>query len=161
MTISFPNSVWDGSNVTTQTNPNARRAPDRFDYDRITGELQAVQQNIIDGEHEQRITNLEAVLIEDDSVLIVETSINYEVSPTPVQELFILVDASSGDIDITLPDPTGPKFPINVKKIDSSAYVINILPFGSEVIDGDVSVIVNGQWNSGRFITNGTDWFLT
>lgn len=64
-TISFPDSVWDGSNRTTQKNPNIRRAPDRWDYDRIAGELIATQTKVLNeaastADHETRIGTLES-----------------------------------------------------------------------------------------------------
>jgi hypothetical protein len=163
--VSFPDNVWDGTNAVTQRNASVRRSPDRHDYDQIAGELIATQTRVLENstsvdDHENRVTNLEAVVIADDSVLIVETSIDYEVDPTPIQEMFILVDATAGDIEITLPDPAGPKFPINVKKIDGTAHRVIVLPYASEYIDGGDESVITSQWTSGRYIPNGTDWFI-
>jgi hypothetical protein len=38
----FPNELWDGTSL-TQRNPNAQRAPDRWDYDVAVGEIIAIE----------------------------------------------------------------------------------------------------------------------
>lgn len=77
----------------------------------------------------------------------------------------VLVDASLGDVNIKLPSPSesfseNRSFKIAVQKIDISDNIINILPFGSELIVGETSqkLILDGEIYN--FITDGADWYL-
>ncbi len=92
-------------------------------------------------------------------IVILEVSTDTILS-NPIQELLVLVNASSGHKEITLPPPLTQNYPINIKKIDSSDYTVIVLQNDTETIDGDDSSIISGQWNSGRYITNKIDWFL-
>jgi len=85
-----------------------------------------------------------AILILDQTTsttLIINTSIDLELS---AQSQSVLVDATSGDIDITLPDPSlclvsGRSYRIGITKIDTTDGMVNILPFASELIVGETS----------------------
>lgn len=141
--ISFPGNVWDGTNNVTQRNASVRRAPDRHDYDQIAGELIATQTRVLE------LSEIIVVATDHDDSL--ENSLNI---------LYVLVDTSGGDVNITLPDPTLQRFAIHIKKIDPSGYAVNILPHGSETIDGDTELIVTGQWNAAMLITDREDWYI-
>ena len=77
----------------------------------------------------------------------------------------ILCNATSGAINITLPDPTlsfgsNRSFEIAVHKIDTTANIITILPFGSELIVGEASQTLELDGEVLNFITNNTNWYL-
>jgi len=67
---------------------------------------------------------------------------------------FILVDASGGAFNVTLPTPTsGSK--VSVKKIDASANAVTIVG----TIDNLVNDAVSAQWDSMDYLANGTQWY--
>jgi hypothetical protein len=83
-------------------------------------------------------------------------SVDYEVTGgwTLVQ-----ADASGGDVNITLPDPSANSGqPVIVKKTDNSANVVNVLPNVAETIDGAASEVIEFENQSRKFVSDGTNW---
>ena len=85
-------------------------------------------------------------------------------SLTAINQL-IIADATSGNIDITLPNPTlvfnsGISRKIGITKKDTTSNIINILPFGSELIVGETSQSLEIDGEVLNFITDGTNWYL-
>jgi len=75
----------------------------------------------------------------DAPIQIVTVTANYTVTT----EDHVLVDASAGDITVTLPNPQATTTkPVAVKRIDTSANVVTIVSIGGENIDGAASVNV-------------------
>ena len=70
----------------------------------------------------------------------------------------VLVDASSGNITITLPEPSKAT-QVNIKKIDSSMNVVTVIPNGGS-IDGETSKEISTQYESYLFISDGTNWYI-
>jgi len=70
----------------------------------------------------------------------------------------VLVDASSGDVTITLPEPSKAK-QVNVKKIDSSTNVVTVVPNGGS-IDGEASKKISTPYESYLFISDGSNWYI-
>ena len=70
----------------------------------------------------------------------------------------VLVDASSGNITITLPEPSKAT-QVNIKKIDSSTNVVTVVPNGGS-IDGETSKEISTQYESYLFISDGTNWYI-
>lgn len=71
----------------------------------------------------------------------------------------ILCDASGGAFTVTLPAGiTGTEY--HVKKIDSSANAVTIDGFGSETIDGDLTVDISTQYESLMFKSDGSNWHV-
>jgi len=70
----------------------------------------------------------------------------------------VLVDASSGDITITLPEPSKAT-QVNIKKIDPSANIVIVVPNGGS-IDGETSKEISTQYESYLFISDGTNWYI-
>jgi hypothetical protein len=70
----------------------------------------------------------------------------------------ILVDASAGNVTVTLPTASlnGGKS-IEVKKIDSTNYVVIVDANAAETIDGELTQTITGQYNNARFVSNGTN----
>ena len=72
----------------------------------------------------------------------------------------MIVDATGGDIDITLPPPATQRFPITVKRVDASANAVLILPNDSEVIDDETSQTLDAQYDALKVIPDGTNWHV-
>lgn len=77
----------------------------------------------------------------------------------------VLVDASDRIVNIKLPSPSqsfseSRSFKIAVQKIDLSENVVNILPFGDELIVGEVSQTLEDDGEILNFITDGETWWL-
>lgn len=70
---------------------------------------------------------------------------------------FVIANASSAGFTITLPAPTNGA-QVSVKKIDSSVNGVLIVPPSGQ-IDGSASKVVNTQWQSQDFFSDGTTWY--
>lgn len=72
----------------------------------------------------------------------------------------ILCDASGGSFTITLPAAAsaGDRFPLKIKKIDSSSNTVTIDGNSSETIDGALSVILNSKNQSIEIDCDNTNW---
>jgi|GEM_PF-2971034 len=143
MTASWPNSIWDGTTRSRQ-NYSVNRGPDGIDFDRISQEVIAIQQFLTDNPTD---TGATTVSVSGDTAL-----------STGAQN--VLVDATSGDIEITLPDPGAQGgVPINVKKV-AGAGTVTVLPNAAETIDGASSKVNPDLWNSMQVVTDGTNWYI-
>ncbi len=79
----------------------------------------------------------------------------------------ILGNATSGNITITLPIPSGSwdsgnsaSIVYNISKIDASVNTVTIAPYASETIGGDASFDLEYQNEVLTLVTDGTNWFL-
>lgn len=73
----------------------------------------------------------------------------------------ILADATAGDITITLPNASHvARKEYHIKKIDEGAYSVTIVSAGGEAIDGDTSYVIRYPYNSRRFYSDGSKWFI-
>jgi hypothetical protein len=73
----------------------------------------------------------------------------------------ILVNASGGDVTITLPGVTGLSGKeFYIKKTDSSENVVNIDGDGAEQIDGWASINCYQQYDAYHIITDGSSWHI-
>lgn len=72
-----------------------------------------------------------------------------------------LVDATSGNITLTLPDAaTIGDFEIDVKKIDSSSNSVIIDASGSDVVDGATGATINSQYETVTIVGNGSAYYI-
>ena len=71
----------------------------------------------------------------------------------------VLVDASGGNVTVTLPTPTDATATI-IKRIDGSANTVTIATPGSETIDGDSERTVTAQYVSRELMSDGSDYFV-
>lgn len=71
----------------------------------------------------------------------------------------ILVDASSGPITITLPALIATDR-VTIKKIDTTANGVTIIPPGSELIDGQSSQLIATAYITLALVNNNTNWFI-
>lgn len=69
----------------------------------------------------------------------------------------ILVDAGSGNVEITLPTHNNNQ-KIAVIKTDNSANTVTVVATGGLNINGQASYALNSQYDSVVFISNSTDW---
>ena len=73
---------------------------------------------------------------------------------------WINTDASSGAVTITLPAVATATngFFVYVKKIDSSANAVTVDADAAETIDGSTTFELPNQYDTGLFMTDGTEW---
>ena len=71
----------------------------------------------------------------------------------------ILVNASSGDVTITLPaSSSGLNF--TVKKIDSSSNTVTVASNGSETIDGSSTQVIISQYDAISLVSDGSNFYI-
>jgi len=76
-----------------------------------------------------------------------------------------LVDATDGEIIMTMPNPSkcfkdSRSLQIGISKIDNSRNRVIILPFKNELIVGDTEQDLRYMGEILNFITDGTNWYL-
>ena len=71
----------------------------------------------------------------------------------------VLCDATISGFQVTLPALGNGVF-IDVKKTDASANIITIIGSGIETIDGAANFLIESQWESYTFISDGSNWFV-
>ncbi len=71
----------------------------------------------------------------------------------------VLVDASSGDVTITLEAATSGAIH-TIKKIDNSNHKVIVDGNGNETIDGELTVELNLQYQYVTLVSDGTEWFI-
>lgn len=73
----------------------------------------------------------------------------------------LLVDASSGQVTLTLPSAaTTSARQYMIKKKDSSSNNVVVAASGSQTIDGQASVSVNTQYEALTVVSDGSNWFI-
>jgi hypothetical protein len=73
----------------------------------------------------------------------------------------VLADASLAPITISLPAAASVRNrTYTVKKVDATANTVTIDPDGAETIDGAATHVLTAQWESIRFISNGSEWLI-
>lgn len=72
---------------------------------------------------------------------------------------FALVDASEGDINVTLPQPLNSSV-VTVKKIDNTGNAVNVLTPNSETIDGQSSLSITSQYTSREMASDGDNYYI-
>lgn len=103
-----------------------------------------------------------AVVLTDSRQKIINTAVNYQALN---ENQLIIADATSGTININLPDPAAFLFDgysktIGITKKDISANKVVILPFASELIVGEISQYLEIESEVLNFISDGTNWLL-
>ncbi len=74
---------------------------------------------------------------------------------------FIIVDATSGAVTVTLPTASGKAGRMyTIKKIDASANVVTIDGNGAETVDGAANAQLAAQYDVVRVICNGSTWWI-
>ena len=88
-------------------------------------------------------------------------SANYTVL-TSDRNKVLLVDATAGNITITLPSSASAAsgFEITVKKIDSSTNTVTIDGDASETIDGSTTYVMRNQYDDAVLVADATNWHI-
>jgi len=71
----------------------------------------------------------------------------------------VLADATGGSIIVTLPEPLL-GIVVIVKRLNSGANSVIIIPNGTEKIDNGTSLTITTQYNSYTMTSDGTDWWV-
>lgn len=71
----------------------------------------------------------------------------------------LLVDASGGNVTITLPS-VGNDVQVNIKKIDSSSNTVTIATPNTETIDGENSKTISNQYTNLTITSDGSNYFI-
>jgi len=103
---------------------------------------------------------LDTAIFDHTRVKIINISSNISLSN---ENQSVLADATTGNINITLPNPVdcfanSRSFMIGVTKIDSSTNTITILPYASETIVGESSQALLLDGEVLNFISDGINW---
>jgi len=105
---------------------------------------------------------LDAAISSSTKELVTTVTTNTELS---AQNQTILVDATSADIDITLPDPaltfsSNRSFRITITRKDTTSNKVTIIPFDAELIlDEESQDLLNSEVIN--LITDGTNWYYS
>lgn len=70
----------------------------------------------------------------------------------------VLVDATAGDIIITMPSVAIATGSHSIKKIDATVNTVTIVPAGADTVEDDVSLIVSQQYDAPLLAPYGTNW---
>jgi len=85
-------------------------------------------------------------------------TVNYTITGTDV---VIFADAASAAVTITLPLASSfAGYRFFVKRIDGSANTCQIVRSGSDMIDGDTSILMTVQYLSMTLVSNGSNWYI-
>lgn len=90
------------------------------------------------------------------TVTVVSKTTDYAATAT---DNYILCDASSGQITITLPAATSGKI-LHIKKTDSSGNNVIIDGNGSETIDDELTKIITAQYTAIAIVSDGSNWSI-
>lgn len=83
---------------------------------------------------------------------------NYTVT---TDDYFLWGDCSGGNITFALPTAVGNDGKAYVfKKIDSTSNTVTLDPDGTETIDGELTLIIENQWDSFSIASNGANWYI-
>jgi hypothetical protein len=73
----------------------------------------------------------------------------------------VIVDASSGDIVLTLPDAlTIDKYRIDVVRVNPKPNAVKVATILSQTIIGETDITLSQQWTSITFFSGGSDWVI-
>ena len=79
----------------------------------------------------------------------------------PANETVVMADASSGNIEVDLPDATTvPDRVYYVKKKDSSSNTVTITSTFSQTIDGAATKVITQQYVSVTVVSDGSNWYI-
>lgn len=73
----------------------------------------------------------------------------------------VLVDATSGNITVTLPTAVGANIPYIVKRKDATSHTVTIATTSSQTIDGATTVQIQFQYTSVTMVSDSSNWWVT
>ena len=92
------------------------------------------------------------------SIVVQSKSSNYTVV---TGDDVILVDATSGNINIGIITAVGRTRALSIKKVDSSSNTVTATASGSETIDGGATAVLANQYESITLVSDNTNYFIT
>ena len=111
-------------------------------------ELSELDQNLTDLQDACNASHKETMTVDTDTVLTINQRI-------------ILVNAAVGIVNLELPSVlTSLDHEFVIKKIDSSANVVNLNTYNTDAIEGTTQLILTSQWEVLRVVSNGTSWYV-
>lgn len=72
----------------------------------------------------------------------------------------VLVNASGGNVTITLPAVATGNYEFRIKKIDSSINTVTVDGNGGELIDGALTQVISNQYVTLTIINSTTAWWI-
>ena len=142
---SFPDEIWDAdSQYQDRDGTNYQSNPKAEDYERIAAELIATQEEL---RRVQRIVEAE------------DRHVSSNVTLDATSE-FVLVDASSHKIVLTLSDAVQSDGATKIIKKVAGAYPVDIVPAGSDTIDEDSVKTILYQWSTMQIQATETGWYV-
>lgn len=84
------------------------------------------------------------------------------VNPILVTDLYLLIDATLGNVTLPLPSAVGlvPGKGFWLLRTDSTVNTVTLAPVGGQTINGGASATINAQFQSLYVVTDGANWFL-
>lgn len=71
-------------------------------------------------------------------------------------------DATAGAFEIAMPDAAANvNRRLTVTRINSGANQVTLRAFGTQLINGDATAVLAGQWSSAVLSSNGANWRIT
>lgn len=72
----------------------------------------------------------------------------------------LLVNATAGNVAVTLPSALNTALSFVIKKTDSSANTVTVVPAGGQTIDGASTLVLGSQWMSVSLVPSGGNWYV-
>jgi len=126
------------------------------------GEGSNLNADLLDGYDTSQVPNAHVIPVTDSSgqlskdwIKVVKKTITSDYT-TDSEDQYLFVDASSGNISITL--TTNEDQEVVIKKIDSSTNTVTITP-SSGNIEGSTSLTLSSQYEYCRVFCDGTNWW--
>ena len=113
----------------------------------LQGEIDAIENDLANNLVIERINQLYSVTTITTSTLLDDT---YGT---------VLVDATSGNVTVTLPAAANGTMFYRIKKIDTTSNLVIITPQSGETIDGENTFEINYGYDSYSITNTTTDWF--
>lgn len=111
------------------------------------------------GVEQWTVDNATGTAAEAGILAVLSKTADYVVVATDGDDVIVLVDASLGNVTITLYTAVsngGKK--IRVVKTDSSAYTVTIDPSGSQTWNGATTKVLGRQYEAANGVSNGSNW---
>lgn len=72
----------------------------------------------------------------------------------------VLVDASGGNLTITLPSVASGSYEFRIKKIDATGFTVTVDASGGELIDDQLTQIISAQYVTLAMINSPAAWWI-
>ena len=100
-----------------------------------------------------------SVVISGDTTII-KTSVTTSPYTILGSDYVLLIDATSGNLILTLPDPITFEGALIFKRIDTSANTVTVNRNAAENIESDLTAITLNPFDRVTLVSDGTDWWM-